>query len=368
MNLAGLKIAITGPVAPPEGGMATQTRQLADLLQGEGASVTVVAVNRPYRPAWVARVRGLRAVFRLIPYLLELWREAGRVDVFHVMANSGWSWHFFAAPAVAVARLRGVPSVVNYRGGEAERFLRRSAPVVLPVLRQANRLAVPSGFLQGVFGQYGVPAQIVPNIVDIRRFRPAANEPGRSAPRLVVARNLEALYDIGTALRAFARIRTHIPAATLSIAGSGPEHAALTRLADELGIAHAVTFRGRLDREQMAALYRGASLMLNPSRVDNMPNSVLEAMASGVPVVSTDVGGVKFIVRHGVTGLLVPAANDAAMAQAALELLSDEIRWRAIREAALGEVQQYTWAAVSGRWRAVYAAAMAAAQGEAQAV
>ena len=82
-------------------------------------------------------------------------------------------------------------------------------------------------------------------------------------------------------------------------------------------------FCGTLDRDEMAALYRSASVVINPSRVDNMPNSVLEAMASGVPVVSTNVGGVPFILREDVTGLLVPRADPEAMAAAVLRVLGD---------------------------------------------
>ena len=99
--------------------MANQTRQLGELLQRDGAKVTLLQVNAPYRPPWIGRVRGVRALFRLATYTCALWQVAGHVDVFHIMANSGWSWHLFASPAVWIARLRGIPTVVNYRGGEA---------------------------------------------------------------------------------------------------------------------------------------------------------------------------------------------------------------------------------------------------------
>jgi glycosyltransferase involved in cell wall biosynthesis len=83
----------------------------------------------------------------------------------------------------------------------------------------------------------------------------------------------------------------------------------LQALAASLGIADAVCFVGRLDRDQVAALYSEADVILNPSRVDNMPNSVLEAMACGLPVVSTRAGGVPHIVRDGVSALLVDAGD-----------------------------------------------------------
>src|SRR6266567_4483278 len=95
-----LRIAIVGPLPPPSGGMANQTRQLTELLRAENMHAEVVQVNAPYRPAWIGHIRVLRALFRLLPYLVRLWRSAGDAQLFHVMANSGWAWHLSAAPAV----------------------------------------------------------------------------------------------------------------------------------------------------------------------------------------------------------------------------------------------------------------------------
>lgn len=339
---AGLRVGLVGPLPPPAGGMANQTRQLAELLRAEQAEVVLVQTNPAYRPAWAGAVPGVRAVFRLLPYLLALWRAAGTCDVFHVMANSGWSWHLFAAPAIWIARLRGVPVVVNYRGGEAEGFLRRSHKLVKLSMRRAHCLAVPSAFLQQVFAKFGVEAQIVPNVVDLSLFRARGpREP--AAVHLVVTRNLEPIYDNETALRAFALVRQRWPQARLTIAGTGPEEARLRALANELGLQESVHFAGRLDRQAVAALYAGADVMLNPSRVDNTPNSVLEALASGVPVVSTHVGGVPFIVRDGVTALLVPPAEPERMAAAILRVLDEPSLWQQLAAAGLAEVQRYTW-------------------------
>lgn len=355
--LAGMRIGLVGPLPPPAGGMAMQTRQLAELLRGESAEVLLVPTNAPYRPAWISRWRGLRAAFRLVPYLLALWRAAGRSDVMHVMANSGMSWHLFAVPAVWVARARGVPVVVNYRGGEAAEFLARSARSVRATMARVSRLIVPSGFLEDVFGRYGMRAEVVPNIVDLARFHPAAQL--TPAPRLIVARNLEPIYDNATALRAFAVARQAFPDARLLVCGTGPEEGALRRLADELGIAAQVDFTGRLDRDAMAQRLRESRVAINPSRVDNMPNSVLEALACGVPVVSTRVGGVPFIVEDGKTALLVPAGDAQAMAHAVLRLLREPALAERLRAAGLRSVRAYAWDEVRPRWSGVYRSAMA---------
>lgn len=345
-GFAGLRLMLVGPLSPPAGGMATQTAQLAALLQEQGADIDIVRTNPSYRPVWVGRVPVARSLYRLLPYVWSLWRTAGRVQLAHVMANSGWAWHLFAVPAIWIAHLRGVPVVVNYRGGEAGDFLTRSARVVRWTMARAQVLAVPSGFLQQVFAAHRMLATIVPNVVDLERFKPADTLPD-GPPHMVVARNLERLYDNATALRAFAQLRARYPGARLTIAGTGPEEAALRRLAVDLSVADAVSFAGRLSRDAMAALYRRASVVVNPSLADNMPNSVLEAMASGVPVVSTNVGGVPFLVRHEDTALLVAPGDDRSMAAALLRVTEDRELALGLRGRALADVRRYTWVEVA---------------------
>ena len=339
-------ILLVGPLPPPSGGMANQTEQLAALLAAEGCRVRIVQVNAPYRPAWIGRLRGLRALFRLLPYLLRLWRETRDVDLVHVMANSGWAWHLFAAPAVWIARLRATPAIVNYRGGEAEAFFARHFRFVRPTLERAAAVVVPSGFLRRVFDQRNVATEIVPNIVDLARFRPGVRRAGRV--QVLVTRNLEDLYDIPTALRAFAKIRAVHPGATMSVAGSGPRLEALQALARQIGIGDAVAFTGRVPNERIAALYADADVLLNPSLVDNMPISLLEAMASAVPIVSTDVGGIPFLVEDGRTALLIPPGDADAMAGAALRVIGDPLLRERMGAAALDAVGRYAWPQVRG--------------------
>lgn len=337
-----MHIGLVGPLPPPFGGMANQTRQLAELLRGEGLTVSLIQTNAEYRPRWVSRMPLIRALFRLIPYLFALWQKAGQCHVMHVMANSGWSWHLFAVPAIWIAKLRNTPVIVNYRGGEAETFLAKSGQLVGMTMRQASTLIVPSGFLKAVFARFGMPATIVPNIVDINRFSSPA--PYRTVRRhLLVARNLEPIYDNETAIRAFLAVHRRNPDTTLTIAGSGPLAESLQALAGNLGLAGAVVFSGRLDRDAMAQAYRAADIAINPSLVDNMPNSVLEALASGIPVISTNVGGVPYIVKNEETALLVPPQSPDAMAEAVFRVMDDSDLSEKLVTNGLTEVQKYTW-------------------------
>lgn len=336
--------------------MANQTLQLARLLREDGATVDVIQVNAPYSPRWIGRLKGIRAGFRLIPYLARLWRSSSRVDLYHIMANSGWSWHLFAAPAIWMAKIAGKPVIVNYRGGEAEAFFDKALAWVKPTMDQADAIIVSSDFLGAVFGKRGWHARIVPNIIDMDRFgaapRPVSASP--LAPRILVARNLEPIYDNETALRAFRIVKRSFPAARLVIAGSGPLRKALEMLTAELGVKRDVTFAGRVENDDMAKLYREADLVVNPSLADNMPISILEALACGVPVVSTNVGGIPKLVEHDKTAVLVPPQRPEEMANAILAVLSDPVKASRLRAAGTESVCQYTWPKVRLRLLDVY--------------
>jgi glycosyltransferase involved in cell wall biosynthesis len=350
------RVAIVGPAPPPPGGMANQCWQLVRLLDDEGVDVTFVRTNAPYRPAWVEGVPAVRAAFRLLPYLVTLWRAFGHVDVVHVFANSGWAWHLFAAPALAIARIRGVPAIVNYRGGNAGVFLASAPHHVVRMLGGAASVIAPSEFLKRVFADHGIAAAIVPNIVDLRSFAARSPRNFGDAPHLVVTRNLEAIYDIPTAIRAFARVRAAFPRARLTVAGTGPERASCERLAAELDLGASVSFPGRIDNDRIAGLYASADAMLNPSTVDNMPISILEAFASGVPVVTTNVGGIPDMAADGETALLVPAHDAEAMAAAALSVLGDRALASRLVANGIESARRYDWNVVRDQWLAVYRA------------
>ena len=357
---AAPRICIVGPLPPPSGGMANQCEQLVRLLGRDGIKVELVRNNAPVRPAWVGRVPMLRALFRLVPYALSLWRAAGRSQVMHIFANSGWAWHLFAAPALLAARLRGTAVIVNYRGGYADSFLASAPGHVLRSLQRATLHVTPSPFLQRVFAKHGLQAEVVPNIIDLTRFEPVPPRDFGSAPRIVVARNLEPIYDIATAIQALLLVRARFAEATLTVAGSGPELQRLQALVTKLGLNGAVSFTGRVENAAMPQLYAMADCVVNPSTVDNMPISLLEAFASGLPVVSTNAGGIPDMLAHDVSGLLVPVGDAQAMGREVCRVLQD--RALATRLAAAGrtEAEKYAWPRVKAQWLSAYRRAAAA--------
>jgi len=348
-----LQVAIVAPTLEILGGQAVQADRLLQAWRDDpDVHAFLVPVNpRPPRPFDAAtRVKYLRTLVTEATYLPRLLRDLARADVVHVFSASYSSFLLAPLPAVLAAKLLRRPVVFNYRSGEAPDHLRRSA-IARRVLSAVDANVVPSRFLVSVFARFGLGATIVPNVVDLQRFR--YRERTSLAPRIISTRNFDQLYNIPCTLRAFRRIQERRPDASLTLVGGGSEEAALRRLAEDLRLRH-VTFAGRVAPGEIASLYAVHDIYVQTPSIDNMPVSVLEAYASGLPVVSTDAGCVPAILTHGIHGLLAPVDDDEGIAANVLRLLDDPPFALALARAGLAECDAYTWDAVRGQWLAIY--------------
>ena len=315
----------------------------------------LVPVNpRPPDPLHAAmRVKYARTLATELTYIPQLVRELRRADVAHVFSASYSSFLLAPLPAILSARLLGKPVVLNYRSGEAPDHLQRSA-VARRAIASVERNVVPSRFLVDVFAGFGIEASIIPNIVDVERFTYRDRDPIR--PRLLSTRNFEGLYNIACTLRAFRIIQDRWPEAQLTLVGGGPEESRLRTLARELQLKQ-VTFTGRVNPAEIAGSYAEHDIYVQTPNIDNMPTSVIEAYASGLPVVSTEAGGMSAILTHGVDGLLVPLDDHVALAMRVLELLDEPVRARQLARTAYQRAQLCTWPVVRQQWLEIYRSA-----------
>ena len=300
-----VNVAIVAPSMRILGGQAVQADRLVRAWSTDPEiSAWLVPVN-PLPPGILrhaADIKYVRTLATQAVYWPTLISQLRHADIVHVFSASYYSFLLAPLPAVAIARLLGKPVVLNYRSGEAPDHLKRSW-IARTVLRSVDCNAVPSSFLHDVFRSFAVQSTIVPNIVDVDlfRFKPRAPH-GR---RILSTRNLEPMYNVACALRAFRRVQDKYPDSTLTLVGSGSEDQALRRLAVELNLQH-VRFAGRVAPSEIHRYYADADIYLQTPDIDNMPSSVLEAFASGCPVVATHAGGVPAILTDRVHGLLVP--------------------------------------------------------------
>jgi glycosyltransferase involved in cell wall biosynthesis len=336
------------------GGQALAAQQIATGFGDDAEVRPLVQAVDPRLPGplrWLTTVKGIRSVIRPLLYALGVARAARRVDVVHVFAAAHAAFFFTALPALFVGRLFRKPVILNYRDGRAESHLRRSPRVLRWAIARASALVVPSAFLQRVFARYGFEALVIPNVVDTTAFR--FRDPVPLRPRLISARLLEPLYGIENILRAFAIVRARVPDAECDVYGTGESEPGLRRLADALGTT-GICFRGRVSHAEMPAMLAGGGILVNSSRIDNQPHTLIEAFAAGIPVVTTAAGGIPDILEHERTGLLVPMDQPEALAEAVLRLLREPHLVRRLTTAAHAECRRYTWTTSGPEWAALY--------------
>src|SRR5262245_14029645 len=346
-----LHVAIVGTSLDILGGQGVQARRLVEGLESEGIRVTFIPINPrfPRVLAWVRRLPIVRTIVNqamYVPSLARLWNA----DVVHVFSGSYWSFLLAPVPAMVVGRCLNKHVVLNYHSGEAEDHLSRWGSLVHPWLRLAHDLVVPSPYLRMVFAKHGYAARVVQNVVDVSRFQFRMRAPFR--PRVLSTRNLEPYYRVDLVIQAFARFRREVPDATLTIAGYGAEEHRLRALVAALG-CQGVRFVGRVDPDDMPSLYAEHDIFVNASVLDNQPVSILEAFASGLPIVSTAVGDIPDMVRNGETGTLA-TADAADLAGAIARVWNDPDGARVMAHRGKAALTRYTWPSVRREWLAIY--------------
>ncbi|HXM60997.1 MAG TPA: glycosyltransferase [Terriglobales bacterium] len=349
----GIRLALVAASQRYVGGQSVQAELLLRNWQNDPAIEARFIPIDPSLPrllAWVERIPFLRTLVREPVYLASLWRGLKNVDIVHIFSASYWSFLVAPFPAWLIARLRGSKTVIHYHSGEARDHLTRFRGV-RSVLEDADRLVVPSEYLAGVFREFGLQAEVVPNIVDLKQFCFRERKPLR--PRLICTRGFHPYYCVDVVIRAFAEIAKGFSEATLELVGKGPLEPQIRNLVQELKLS-GVNFAGAVSHQEIARFYDGADIFINASSLDNMPVSILEAFASGTPVVSTAPEGMSSLIQNERTGLISLPGDAQALADNVMRLLADPELASRLTFNAYEEVGRYSWETVRQQWLKIY--------------
>ncbi len=297
-----------------------------------------------------------RSLARLIemsaaPALRRRDYAVAQIDVY---SGRAFLW---AEAAAAALTLSAKPFVVTLHGGALPEFFLRHPRRVRRLLRAAAAVTAPSSYLSEALGEARPDIEVLPNAIDLPRYRPRDPRAPLGA-RLIWLRAFHDLYNSILAVETLAELHREDPHLRLAMIGpdrgDGSLARARTRVA-ELGLASSVSIRPGVAKPEVPEHLAAADLFVNTSRTDNMPVSVIEAMACGLPIVSTDVGGIGRLLEHEVDALLVPAGSPAAMAQA----MAQAVR-RIRREPGLAarlsqnarrKAESFDWGQVLPRWQ-----------------
>jgi glycosyltransferase involved in cell wall biosynthesis len=345
-----IRLLLIAPSPEIVGGHSVQASALMKQFVNEPRiHLTFLPIDVP-ELRFIRRIKYVRTLANIVAYNALLISRVVRTDVVHVFTAAYYSYFMWTIPAILFGKLAGAKVIVNYHDGQAEDHLKRW-PIAAPTLRMADAVVTPSGFLVDVFRKFGVKAQSIFNIIDMDRFRFRRRSPLR--PVFMTNRGLEPLYNVGCVIRAFAIIRQHYPDASLTIAHDGACRGELEQLTRDLHLER-VAFVGKVPQDQIARLYDDADIYLTSPNIDNMPLSVLESFAAGLPVVATKVGGIPYIVTNGQTGLLVECGDHEAMAAQSMVLLKDPQLADLLVENARLQCRNYSWELIRAQWLELY--------------
>lgn len=347
------RVCIVAPSLRYVGGQSVQADLLLRHWQNDpDIDISFLAVDPPLPRvlAWAERIPGLRTILREPIYFWSLWRGLKDVDVAHIFSASYWSFLLAPAPAWFFANMRGVKTLINYHSGEARDHVQRFRSAKF-VLSRVDKIVVPSGYLVDVFREFGLPASTVPNIVDLSQFRYRERVPLR--PHLVCTRGFSPYYSVDVVVRAFAEVKKEYPEAQLDLVGNGPLEGDVRKLVADLNLTN-VNFTGVAPYREIGKYYDQADIFINASWLDNMPLSVIEAFASGTPVVTTSPECMPYLVEHEHTGLLSPVGDEKALAANVIRLLRDPALADRLAQNARDASRSYTWEAVREQWLTTY--------------
>ena len=261
---------------------------------------------------------------------------------------------FFGVPSGAIAwllkRVFGIPYLISLRGGDVpgfrpydfQRYHRILAPFLRLIWKDASAVIANSSGLRELANAFDTRFEIpiIPNGVDLREY--ATEVRAWSPPRLLSVGRLVHQKGFDLALRALAELKDL--EWEWCIAGDGPQINVLRSLATELGMKDRIIFPGWRSHAELVGCYKGSNLFLFPSRHEGMPNAVLEAMASGLPIIASRIAGNEELVADGETGLLFPSEDVESLCVALRKLLTDSSQRQVMGNASRRRVEAlYSW-------------------------
>jgi glycosyltransferase involved in cell wall biosynthesis len=321
--------------------LATRPSQgdiLAESLAATGFTVISVS-HHPNRYA------------RLADIIWTVWSQRSRIDIQVLQVYSGPSF-LVSDIASWLGKALGQKLVFVLHGGNLPNFTRRYPAWASRVLRRADRLVAPSQFLARELAWLGQPVQVISNHIDLSSF--PYRQRSHLAPRLFWMRSFHPIYNPEMAVRVVARLSPEFPDIHLTMAGSSDiSLKAVMRLAERCGVKEQISFAGYLDLTAKIQIASEQDIYLNTNHIDNMPATVIEMSALGLPVVATFVGGLPDMITDGESGLLVPDDDDFAMAEAVKRLLSEPGLAERLSQAGRKFAERCTWENIQSQWEQI---------------
>jgi len=289
-------------------------------------------------------------LLRLADMVLTVLRHRREYSVAQVDVFSGPAFFWAETVCWNLQRLRK-PYVLTVHGGNLPAFATRWPRRVKRLLCSAKAVSAPSGYLKGELEAYCHQIKVIPNAIDIGLYRSRERAPAK--PKLVWLRAFHEIYNPVMAVEVAAALARDFPEVELSMIGPDRGDGSMEKVKAEirkLKLEERICLQGAVEKEDVPSVLAKGDVFLNTSNVDNTPVSLIEAMATGMCIVTTEVGGVPYLCENGKEALLVPRNDAEAMSYAVRSILVDSALSGCLSRAARAKAKRFDWSEVLPKW------------------
>lgn len=332
-----MKILIISNYKPGTGGISGQVEKIYQHLSKEGIESRIFNSG-------TSKWNKITAPIRLLV-------NSKGYNVFHIHTCS-FVGFYSAIIGIIFGKLLKKRIILTYHGGDCDAFFSQYPKITKFFLHKTDTNIVLSGYIGSIFEKYSIPYVIIPNIIELdsSRFKPRK----KIKPNYISIRTLRPLYNIKCIIQAFQIVQHKIPDATLLILGDGSQRNELEEYVNTNQIPN-ITFVGHVDNSQIYNYLDQADIMLSSPIIDNMPVSILEGMNAGLLVISSNVGGIPYMIEDNNNGLLFESKNIGDLVEKMIFPIKNPIATEQIIYNAHKKLQYYSWNEVWKHLSLVYA-------------
>ena len=315
----------------------TNIETLGPLLEQQGHAVCYASSKK-------------NRLFRLFDMIVQTFRFSKSDYVLIDTYSTSNFWYAFLISQLC--RLLKIKYIPILHGGNLPLRLQKNPRLCQMIFNHAHRNVAPSNYLFEAFKNAGFTNLVnIPNAIQMENY--PFKKRTEISPKLLWVRSLAPIYNPEMAIEVLQKLQNDFPNAALCMVGPDKDNklAGLQQMAQRLGIQ--VTFTGKLPKPDWIQLSEQYDIFINTTHFDNMPVSVIEAMALGLPVVSTNVGGLPFLLKDRKTAWLVNDNDATAMATGIKEIIQNRTFGQQMITNAKHDIQQFDWNEVGAKWNEV---------------
>ena len=287
-------------------------------------------------------------MIRFLDMLLKTFQFRNKVD--YVIIDTYSTSNFWYAFAVSqLSRFLGLKYIPILHGGDLPKRLKKNPKLCAMIFNNSYKNVAPSKYLMHYFELANIKNLIyIPNTIGIKNYPFKVRE--NAAPKLLWVRSFAKIYNPKMAINVFDAIKKEYPEATLCMVGPEKDGslAEAKKYAEELGLA--VNFPGRLSKKDWVKLSENYDIFLNTTHFDNTPVSVIEAMALGLPIISTNVGGIPFLVEDKKTAILVNDGDEKKMTEEINFLIKNSQFANSLSHNSRELAEKFDWQDIKSSW------------------